>query len=83
MTYPFAFIFIVHPGGPAWPGLLRGPYLPKQLLAGFVKTDHRITRIIGQLIRLNDVFHPPDNIGICLAWDAPRFYNPRANVIFF
>ncbi len=83
MAHPFACICIVPPGSPAWPGPLRGPYLPTQLLAGFVTTDHRLTRIIGQLIRLQAIFPPPDNIGIGLGWDAPRCNHPRTTVIFF
>src|SRR5262249_13462699 len=83
MAHAFAFIFIVPPGGPAWRGPLRGPYLPKPLLTGFVKTDDRIPRIIGQLIHLKHIFHPPNKLSIGLGREAPRPYNPRANVIFF
>ena len=83
MAHPFPFILIVHPRWLAWPGPLGWPHLTKQLFAGFVKTDDGITRIIGQLIRLQHIFHAPDELGIGMGRDTPRFNNPRANVVFF
>src|SRR5207244_494347 len=55
----------------------------KHLLTGFVDTDHGIPRIRGQLIRLPDIFHTPDAVGIGMRWETPRFNDPRAHVIFF
>src|SRR5438552_3838100 len=79
----FPFILIVHACWVAWPGPLRRPHLTKQLFAGFVETDHRITRIIGQLVCLDDIFHAPDEVGIGMRWDTPRFDDPWLNIVFF
>ena len=83
MADPFPFILVVHSRWLAWLRPLRRPHLTKQLFTGFVKTDHGITRIIGQRIRLQDIFHAPDEVSIGMRWDTPRFNDPRANVIFF
>src|SRR6266478_660425 len=83
MAHAFPFILVVYPRCLAWPGPLGRPHLPEQLFAGFVKTDHGITRIIWQLVRLNDIFHAPDEVSIGMGWDTPRFDDPRANIIFF
>jgi len=79
----FPFIRIVHACWLAWPGPLRRPHLTKPLCAGFVETDHRITRIIGQLVRLDAIFHAPDEVGIGMRWETPRFDDPWLHIVFF
>ena len=83
MAHAFPFIFVVHPSWLAWPRPLGWPHLTTQLCAGFIETDHGITRVIGQLLGLNDIFHAPDEVGISMGRDTPCFNDPRANVIFF
>ena len=77
------FIRIVHAGWLAWPGPLRRPHLPKPLCAGCVATDHRITRSRGPWVRLDDIVHAPDAVGIGRRWDTPRFDDPGLPRVFF
>src|SRR5207237_6414776 len=62
---------------------LRRSHFPEQLFAGFVETAHGIRRVVGQKVRLDHVFHPPDIVGIDLGRDAPSFNDPGLNVVFF
>jgi len=74
-------IRIVHACWLAWLGPLRRPPLTTQVFAGFVETDHRRTRIRGPLVRWDDIFHAPDEAGIGMRWDTPRFDDPWLHII--
>src|SRR5947209_1284373 len=82
-THPLALVLVVHPGVPARLGRLGLAHLAEELLAGLVEADHREQRVVGQKVRLDHVFHPPDELGVGLGRQAPGLDDPRLDVVFF
>src|SRR5205823_2516169 len=62
---------------------LRQAHLAEQLLAGFVEADHRIPRVVRQLVGLDHVLHAPDVVSIGVGWKAPGLDDPWLDVVFF
>lgn len=53
------------------------------LFAALVHTHNGIIRIIRPLINVQNIFHGTNKLGILLGWNAPFFFQPRLNFIFF
>src|SRR5262249_8619401 len=47
-----------------------------------VEADHRPERVVGQKVRLDHIFHPPDELRVGLGRDAPGLDDPRLDVVF-
>src|SRR5436305_575504 len=80
---PFAFVLVVHLGGPACFDRLWRPHLAEQLPARFIEAHHRTPRIVRQHVGLDHVLHVPDVFAIGVGWDAPGLDDPRVDVVFF
>src|SRR3712207_3214215 len=76
-----SFILIIHTldvAGGGWQGRTR---VAQQLLAHLVHADLRIARVVGSRIDVEDILHPPDELGIGLRWDAPVPLQPRLKLV--
>src|SRR5947199_3089133 len=62
---------------------VRLTHLPEELLSQLGNADHREQRVVGPKVRLDHVFHPPDELGVGLGRDAPRLDDPGLDVVFF
>src|SRR5262249_28477272 len=51
-----------------------------ELLAGLVHTDHGPERIVRPAVDLQDILHPPDELGI--GRDAPHLDGPGLQLVF-
>src|SRR5262249_22448484 len=76
-----ALVLVVHLQAAAPPA--RRSHFPEQLLAGFVKADHRIPRVVRQQVGLDHVLQAPDELGIGVRRQAPGGDDPRLDVVFF
>jgi len=56
--------------------------MPEQLLAFFVKTDHRFFGVVRLSIQVKKIMHP-FRILRCHLPDAPHFFQPGLNSVFF
>ena len=71
---------------PLGPPRLHGqglPHLFQQLLGGFVETDHRISRIIGTAVYVQNLLHMAHEVGAGSPGEAPAQGAPGLQVVFF
>ena len=83
VAHPVALVFvIVGPGRPRprRAGLTGLAYL---LLAGLVQAHQHFVVAIGAMIDRQHVFHRAHELGAALGRDAPAFFQPRLEFVFF
>lgn len=55
---------------------------PKQLAGPLVKADYCSVRIVGLLVEVQDLFHPPHELGVVLGRDHPLLDEVRLEFVF-
>src|SRR5262249_57398906 len=78
----FALVLVIAPAGLTRSRIHRPPRLPDELLAGLVDTDDGAVGVVGSLVDLQDVLHPPDELGVGVGRDAPHLDQPRLQFVF-
>ena len=53
-----------------------------ELLTGLIKAHHRLLRVIGFLIHVQDIFHTGHELGTHF-WNTPFSLLPRLHLVFF
>ena len=62
---------------------MRVPRLPHQLLAGLVQAHQHLVVLKLTVIDLQHVLHGADELGAGLGRDAPAFFQPGLELVFF
>src|SRR5262249_24250063 len=79
---PLPLVLAVQPPHSPRLCLHRFPHLADELLARLVHADHGEAGIVGQLVVLQDVLHPPDELGFGPRWDAPHLHQMGFQFVF-
>jgi hypothetical protein len=58
-------------------------FLVNQLIGNLIKADHRIKRVIGFSIQIQNIFHPPDKVSPNHGRNTPFLLDPRFQFVFF
>ena len=88
-AHTFAHILVVFTKGMSGPISLLGLHrqgrtaIIKELFAPFIQTNQRPFRIERTLIDIEHVFHGTYEGGVLLGRDAPAFFQPRFEFVFF
>ena len=54
----------------------------EQLAGALVEADHRTLLVVGFLVKVQDLLHPPDEPGALLRRDNPALYEVGAQFVF-
>src|SRR5215204_2836792 len=60
----------------------RLSHLGQQLAGPLVEADYGSVRIVGLLVEVQDLFHPPHELGVVLGWDHPLLDQVRLEFVF-
>src|SRR5215218_9282949 len=60
----------------------RLSHLGQQLAGPLVEADYGSVRIVGLLVEVQDLFHPPHELGVVLGWDHPLLDEVRLEFVF-
>jgi hypothetical protein len=63
-------------------GAKRLSNLGQQLTGPLVEADYWSVRIVGLLVEVKDLFHPPHEPGVVLGWDHPLLDQVRLEFVF-
>jgi hypothetical protein len=75
-------VFVVATLGTARSEAQRLADLGEQLAGALVEADHRTLRVVGLLVEVQHLLHPPDEPGALLGWDHPALGEVRAQFVF-
>jgi hypothetical protein len=60
----------------------RLSHLGQQLAGPLVEAHYGSLRIVGFLVEVQDLFHPPHELGVVLGWDHPLLDQVRLEFVF-
>src|ERR687897_1819353 len=60
----------------------RLSHLGQQLAGPLVEAHYGSLRIVGLLVEVQDLFHPPHELGVVLRWDHPLLDQVRLEFVF-
>jgi hypothetical protein len=55
----------------------------KELAGALVEAHHGALLVVGLLVEIQDLLHPPDEPGALFGWDHPALYEVGAQFVFF
>src|SRR3712207_326292 len=59
-----------------------GPHINPQLAGPLIEADHRLLRIVGLLVEVQDLFHAPHESSVVLGRDHPLLDQVRLEFVF-
>src|SRR5919206_1027383 len=60
----------------------RLSHLGQQLARSLVEADDRAFWVVGLFVEVQDLFHPPHELGVMLGWDHPLLDEVRLEFVF-
>src|SRR5215208_5756915 len=60
----------------------RLSHLGQQLAGSLVEAHYGSLRIVGLFVEVQDLFHPPHELGVVLGWDHPLLDEVRLEFVF-